>query len=132
MNGTLLSDDELRGALAGCSPETLADFEDRRSSNRWSYPAVQPLAPYGHWGFSWEEMFQPVRCHDLSTGGISFLLNEPPTFTFAVIGLGAAHPLQYLIIQKKYCYQCPSEEGQYLVGCRFLKRIPPPGHARRA
>ena len=29
-----------------------------------------------------------VQCHDLSTGGVSFLLPGSPKFEFAVIGLG--------------------------------------------
>ena len=133
MNGTLLlSDDELSGAFAGCSPQAVADFHERRSSNRWLYPAVQPLAPYGHWGFPHAEMFQYVRCHDLSTGGVSFFLLEPPTFEFAVIGLGVAPQFQYFVIQKAYCRRCDSMERQYLVGCQFLQRIKPPAQASRA
>ena len=131
MSGTLLlSDDELDGAFAGCSREAVADFHERRSSNRWSYPAVQPLAPYGHWGFPNAEMFQQVRCHDLSTGGVSFLLPAPPTFEFAVIGLGVAPQFQYFVVQKVYCRRSDSTEGQYLVGCQFLQRIKPPAHGR--
>ena len=128
MNDTLLlSNDELTEAFAGCSPEAVADFHERRSSNRWSYPAVQPLAPYGHWGFPHARMFQMVRCHDLSTGGISILLPAPPTFEFAVVGLGPVVQLQFFVVQKVYCRRCATPEEQYLVGCRFLQRIRPPG-----
>ncbi len=130
MSGALLlSDDELSGAFAACSPEALSDFQERRSSSRWSYPAVQPLAPYGHWGFPHADMFQYVRCHDLSTGGVSFLLPEPPQFEFAVIGLGVAPHLVYFVIRKMYCRQSESHAGQYLVGCQFLQRTRPPAHA---
>ena len=110
-------------------PQAVADFHERRTSNRWSYPAVQPLAPYGHWGFPNAEMFQYVQCHDLSTGGISFLLPSPPTFEFAVVGLGGVDQLQYFVVQKIYCRQCDSPEKQYLVGCRFLQRIRPPSRS---
>ena len=124
-----LSDHELTGAFAGCSPKAAAEFHERRTSNRWSYPAIQPLAPYGHWGFPHTEMFQHVRCRDLFTGGVSFFLPEPPNFEFAVIGLGAVPKLQYFVLRKLYCRRCDLLNRQYLVGCQFLERIRSPAQA---
>lgn len=127
MNDTLLlSDEELSGAFASCSREAVEEFHERRASNRWSYPAVQPVAPYGHWGFPKAGMFENVLCFDLSTGGISFILAVRPKFEFAVIGLGPAEQRKWFVIQVIYCRELTPGTSKVLVGCQFLERIRPP------
>jgi hypothetical protein len=127
MSGTiLLSNDELAAAFAGCTPEAAQGFHERRASNRWVYPAIQPLAPYGHWGFPKAEMFLAVRCHDLSTGGFSFLMHGTPKFEFGVIGLGTAEQRQFFVIRVVYRREFKPGTNEYLVGCEFVERIRQP------
>ena len=131
MTGTvLLSDEELAGAFAGCAREAVDEFHERRASSRWAYPAVQPIAPYGHWGFPKTEMFKYVRCHDLSTGGVSFLLQGLPKFEFAVIGLGPAEQRKFFVIRVIYRREFKPGTNDYLVGCEFVERIRQPAQPR--
>jgi hypothetical protein len=129
MTGTVrLSKGELSGAFAGCTKEAAQSFNERRQSRRWSFPAVQPIAPYGQWGFPKPEMFNDVRCHDLSTGGISFLHKGVPEFEFGVIGLGPDVKRNYFVIRVVYRREFKAGTDEYLVGCEFVKRISrPPG-----
>jgi len=127
MSATLqLSDNELSDAFAACTREEAKDFHERRTSNRWAYPVIQPLAPYGYWGFPKAEMFKAVRCHDLSTGGISFTMRGTPKFEIGVIGLGPAAQRQYFVVRVVYRRQVNVDANGYLVGCEFVERICPP------
>jgi hypothetical protein len=127
MSGTMqLSKVEMAGAFDGCTPEVAKDFHERRTSQRWAFPAVQPVAPYGHWGFPKVEMFTYVRCHDLSTGGISFVMKGTPQFEFGVIGLGPAAQRKFFVIRIVYRRERNAGTNEYLVGCMFVERIRPP------
>jgi hypothetical protein len=121
-----LSDVELAGALAGCGDDAAKTQHERRTSLRWTFPALQPLAPYGHWGFPRADMFQPVRCHDLSTGGVSFLMQGSPEFEFAVIGLGLPDQRKFFVVRIIYRREFKPGTNEYLVGCEFVERIRPP------
>lgn len=127
MSGTInLSHVELAGAFAGCEGAAAGDQDERRASRRWPFPAMQPLAPYGHWGFPKVEMFAYVRCHDLSTGGVSFVMKDKPKFEFGVIGLGPPHERKFFVVHIVYCRAFKPGSDEYLVGCQFVERIRPP------
>jgi hypothetical protein len=127
MSGTInLSQGELAGALSGCEGEAAPNQDERRASPRQPFSVVQPLAPYGHWGFPKVEMFVYVRCHDLSTGGISFLMKGEPKFEFGVIGLGPPHDRKFFVVHIVYRRPFKPGSGEYLVGCQFVERIRPP------
>jgi hypothetical protein len=122
----LLSDADLADAFAGCTTTAARSICDRRASRRWSFPAVQPLAPYGHHGLPKPEMFSHVRCYDLSAGGVSFYTKGPPKFEFGVIGLGPAKQRQFFVIHVVHRREANPGTNEYLVGCQFVERIDQP------
>jgi hypothetical protein len=66
-----------------------------------------------------------VRCHDVSTKGISFFLPESPDFQRLIVALGAQDRPVFMwadVMYSKVVYMY----GQvgYLVGCKFIARLP--------
>lgn len=97
--------------------------ENRRSWERVPYPVLQPLGPYGSWGLPKSDMFFDVRCHDLSRGGISFFIPEPPKFQLAVIAMGRMGEPKHFFIRILYNRPHPGPVEEYLVGACFLRRL---------
>jgi hypothetical protein len=118
-----LSQQEIDGIYRTCGSKSTPGSIERRTSDRWPFTEIQVLGPYGTWGLPKKHMFCEVRCHDLSQGGISFFLPRPPTFEFAVIGLGKRPNVTYLLIRLTHCREHVEEKKRYLVGCRFLQRV---------
>jgi PAS domain S-box-containing protein len=69
---------------------------DRRNATRRSYPYEQSVAPIYEHKLPPREAFQRVRCHNISSRGISFLSEVPPDYEELVIGLGHGNFLTYL------------------------------------
>ena len=65
-------------------------------------------------------------CHDLSTGGISFVHKGTPKFEFGVIGLGPAEERKFFVVHIVYRREFKAGTNEYLVGCEFVERIRPP------
>jgi hypothetical protein len=68
--------------------------------------------------------FQPVKCRDVSAGGISFFWPDKPDFDHVVIAIGTAETPIYMaaqIVHSKAVFMF-GEVG-YLIGCKFTKRI---------
>jgi len=118
----LLSNDEVQSiqATSGFSPP---ESDNRRSWERMPYPTLQPLGPYGSWGLPKKEMFFDVRCHDISRGGISFFLPEPPEFQLAVMALGRTGGLKHFFVRILYTKEHPGPSKDFLVGACFLRRL---------
>ena len=66
--------------------------------------------------------FQGVKCHDLSTTGISFLWPGKPAFSVALISLELPHGKIVVKVQVVHAHEFDSDTGEYHVGCRFLER----------
>lgn len=102
--------------------QATATIEDRRKQ-RHPYDCLQKLSPCFEPGVSLPptEMVS-VRCHDISVEGISFFWPHQPDFDMAIISLGDGNVLMSIEIrQSKAVFM--HGEVQYLVGCRFLKRV---------
>jgi hypothetical protein len=93
---------------------------DRRASKRERFSLVQSIAPYFSGEVPAASAFHPVRCHDLSTAGIAFLLPQRPTFEQVVVALGTRANTIYVMARVLRC--TPSPEG-FLVGCSFVKKV---------
>jgi hypothetical protein len=68
--------------------------------------------------------FSEVQFHDISAGGVSFLLEIHPNFDTVVLALGVRPNVHYIsakIVNVVEVY----EDGnrRYQVGCRFLQRL---------
>jgi hypothetical protein len=69
-------------------------------------------------------MFQQVLCHDISSGGFSFILPHPPEFDSIVVALGMPPNVTYLSGQIVHSRATnPDGQSLYIVGCRFLGRV---------
>jgi hypothetical protein len=98
--------------------------DERRGRLRQNYPTVQMIAPYINGALPERDAFRPVQCQDLSTGGFSFYLSEPPQYDRLVVAL--SNPSQTIFLTAAIVHYSPvaeSDEPLYLCGCRFLGRI---------
>ena len=119
-----------RDMWAALQPQQLDGAErtgtplDRRSQPRRPFPANQFIAPYLEGKLPTKEMFQQVRCHEISSGGVSFFLPQPPEFDSLIVALGT--PPKMTCLASRIVHTCASNAdggSMYLVGCRFLGRV---------
>jgi diguanylate cyclase (GGDEF)-like protein len=97
---------------------------DRRGQPRRPFPTNQFIAPYRDGKLPTREMFQQVLCHDISSGGFSFILPHPPEFDSIVVALGMPPNVTYLSGQIVHSRATnPDGQSLYIVGCRFLGRV---------
>ena len=97
---------------------------DRRGQPRRPFPTNQFIAPYLNGKLPTREMFQQVLCHDISSGGFSFLLPQPPAFDSIIVALGMPPNVTYLSGRVVHTSESsPNGQSMYLVGCRFLGRV---------
>ncbi|HUY89465.1 MAG TPA: GGDEF domain-containing protein [Pirellulales bacterium] len=97
---------------------------DRRGQPRRPFPTNQFIAPYLNGQIPTRDMFQQVLCHDISSGGFSFLLPQPPRFDSIIVALGMPPNVTYLTGRIVHTSaSSPNGQSMYLVGCRFMGRI---------
>ena len=70
---------------------------ERRAHPRYPFSRTQCIAPLVDHQFPPPEMFQEIRCQDISSGGFSFELSEPPGFSMLVLALGPEGNAKHLI-----------------------------------
>ena len=86
---------------------------------------MQRIAPCGKNGAAAiDEDFQLVRCHDLSTSGISFYWPTAPNFDHVIVALASPKGTTRVLAHVVFNGQQPGEPGEYLIGCRFVRRLP--------
>lgn len=97
---------------------------DRRGQPRRPFPTNQFIAPYLNGQLPTRDMFQQVLCHDISSGGFSFLLPQPPRFDSIIVALGMPPNVTYLTGRIVHTSASnPNGQSMYLVGCRFMGRV---------
>ena len=68
-------------------------------------------------------MLRPVRCHDISLGGLSFFFAGPPPRRYCTVVLGRAPGLILVkarIVHSKRTERHPEE---WLIGCEFVSKL---------
>lgn len=98
---------------------------ERRGKLRRNFPAVQAMAPYLNGCLPPKEKLQPVQCHDLSTGGISYFATDWPDYDRLVVALATANQVIYLTAAVVHTKRI-SPEGDpplFQIGCRFIGRV---------
>lgn len=97
--------------------------EELRSSPRVPYQYLQWIAPsYNGKRPRKNELFQ-VPCRDISAGGISFYIPQPPDFEVLVVGLGQMPSLTLFGARVVRVVPEDGPDGpRYLVGCAFTGR----------
>lgn len=96
---------------------------ERRANQRFAYSVTQSVAFYDGKRLPTNGMFRQVRCHDLSTGGISFLWPQVPDFQQVVIRLAAARRVLYVDARVVRHLPVDKSNRRFLVGCKFLDRV---------
>jgi len=99
----------------------IAQIQPRAPRNR--YAGTHSLAPLASDELRVTGDYFLVRCFDLSAGGFSFFCDEPPEFGRCVLGMGTRQEPLFMISKVIHCRPVESDEGDYLVGCKFLERI---------
>jgi hypothetical protein len=68
--------------------------------------------------------FHLVRCHDLSTSGISFYWPTSPNFDQVIVALVSGQGTTRVLARVMFHGPQAGQQGQYLIGCRFVRRLP--------
>jgi hypothetical protein len=94
-----------------------------RAADRRAYSCRQWVAFYDDGDADHERTFREVECHDLSTGGFSFLTPDVPEADRLCVRLGAPEKFVYLTAQMIHCLPVDTDGGPgFIIGCRFLGR----------
>jgi hypothetical protein len=117
----ILNNQELDEVRKNLDPQVVAGGREQRTCERFTYPMVASVAPYDHGGQPSQAMFLEVRCHDISTGGLSFFVPVPPNFKFAIVALGRSPNVIYMLVRVMHCTPYDGMRKRYLVGCLFLE-----------
>ncbi|HEX4146345.1 MAG TPA: PilZ domain-containing protein [Pirellulales bacterium] len=103
----------------------LISATERRESQRHAFPAVQRVAPCRGTAVPTDNDFHLVRCHDLSTSGISFYWPTSPDFDQVIVALVSPKGTTRVLARVMFHGPQAGQQGQYLIGCRFLRRLGP-------
>lgn len=97
---------------------------DRRSSPRRKYGYFQRIAPILGNDFPDDSQFVKVACCDISAGGLSYLVEEPPAYDELIISLGSP-PNDRKILARVVRTAQRDVNGQtvHQVGCQFVGRV---------
>jgi hypothetical protein len=96
---------------------------DRRNTARHAFPTVQRVAPCRGTAVPTDADFHLVRCHDLSTSGISFYWPSSPDFDQVIVALASPQGTTRVLARVMFHGQQGGQQGQYLIGCRFIRRV---------
>lgn len=97
---------------------------ERRTNNRRPFRAVQWVAPSRPGQAPTARDFVEVECFDLSTSGIAYYADEPPSTPHLVFGLGTEGARFYVQAEVAHFRRVPTPTGpRFLVGCRFRGKL---------
>ena len=111
------------GPLDSADPKSV----ERRGFHRHAFRPIQIVAPYRDGRPLDLAAFHPIRCLDLSRGGISFCTEKPPLDEFLIIALGQPPDANFIKARMTNCIRMgESRDASYRVGCEFLMRMGAP------
>jgi hypothetical protein len=96
---------------------------DRRRDPRWSYQVPQLVAFHDEDEQPTRDMLQAVRCHDISMGGISFFVSQPPRHAHCTLVLGRAPKLMFVRARIAHYEPTGPELQEWKIGCMFLQKL---------
>jgi hypothetical protein len=108
--------------LVALLSEADTDDRDRRRVERYSFPAVAEITPCCGDGAPTEADSHVVRCHNLSKLGISFYWPTMPNFDQVIVALNSPQGTTRLLAHVMFQRSLAGQQGQYLIGCRFVRR----------
>jgi len=111
-------------ALAGGVEENMLSMSDLRSSERHEYTHGQLIGPMIDGAPPMPSDFFEVVCKDISGGGISFYLDNPPDFDSLVVALGPPTSVAHFAARIAHVAQIEQDGTmRYQVGCQFTERV---------
>lgn len=106
------------------APADTSEWADRRSTPRRPFPYLQVIAPVLDGRLPDRGMFREVRCHDISTGGFSYLSPAEPRHTEIVVAFGSSPRLIYLRTAIAHVSPIMYKGARvFQIGCRYLDRV---------
>ena len=96
---------------------------ERRNDPRWPYAVTQLVAFHEEDQQPTKEMFQPVRCHDISLGGISFFLSGPPPLKHCTVILGRPPSLIFVRARITHYEAQGASLREWKIGCQFIEKV---------
>ncbi|HEV3003652.1 MAG TPA: PilZ domain-containing protein [Pirellulales bacterium] len=104
--------------------QALENGDERRNERHRGARCIQRIAPCVDGRLPVLAAFREVECQDLSAGGFTCLLPEPPEIETMAVELGAPPVLIYVTARVVHVSESRlGEEIKYLVGCRFTGRL---------
>jgi PilZ domain-containing protein len=95
---------------------------ERRSDPRWSYPVTQLVAFHEEDQRPTKEILQAVQCRDISSGGMSFLLANPPPSKHCTVLLGRPPNLICVKARIVNCEVQGDSQAEWRIGCQFIEK----------
>ena len=97
------------------------DIANRRASVRKAWPSRHRIAVYRRGVRAANLAFRWTRCNDLCDGGFSFCSQSPPDSPDLVLDLSDRDNAGFFLV--RVCNMRHNSDGQYIVGCRFVRRL---------
>jgi hypothetical protein len=112
---------ELQAALHGAE----AASAERRGAERLEYPVIQVAAPCFPRQPACRWRFSPIRCRNISRGGISFYWPRTPDFEDVLVVLGPRAEAIFVTARVAWFKRVEGSDTMFLVGCQFLQKLDP-------
>jgi hypothetical protein len=96
---------------------------ERRSDPRWPYAVTQLVAFHEEGQSPTKGMFRPVRCQDISLGGISFYLPNPPPLRYCTVILGRPPGLIFVRARVAHFEATGASLREWKIGCQFIEKV---------
>jgi hypothetical protein len=112
---------EINRVLQTFPEGAVVDGNDRRDAERFAFASQQTIAPYSGKDMPRAADFRRVACHDISAGGMSFYWDRPLDFEYVVVALESTTASLRVIGRATFCV--PEGDGNYRIGCQFIKRL---------
>ncbi len=96
---------------------------ERRKRPRRAFDYQQRIAAVVSGQLPDPRRFMEVNCHDISSGGFSFISPSPPGYATYVVALGAAPAVIYVLAKVAHIRAIHSDgQTNYVVGCQYVGR----------
>lgn len=103
--------------------QPIAGRDETRDNQRREFSAIQAIARHTGDELPADTEFRQVKCLDLSSSGLSFLVPEPLEDQSLVIRFGADPNFMYVVGKVMNQAQVPSgAKPMYRIGCQFTNR----------
>jgi PAS domain S-box-containing protein len=123
--------DSVAPMAAQFRPLPAGPYGERRKGPRRAFNYLQRIAPMIDGKLPDRGCFQIVACHDISSGGFSFISTRPPGHSSFVVALGTSPVVIYLIARVAHVTSVQNDDKTcYLIGCEYVGRADYPSNGQ--